>query len=93
MVERWHPETNTFHLLVGEMGITLDDVNQIIGIPVMGRAVSGPPIETFDLIVELVHDTLHIETKYIIAELNKSNGRSVRLSWLRFFEDSYDALA
>ncbi|KAK1262169.1 hypothetical protein QJS04_geneDACA021834 [Acorus gramineus] len=39
MVERWHPETNTFHLPFGEMTITLDDVTQIIGIPVMGRAV------------------------------------------------------
>ncbi|MCI58298.1 serine/threonine-protein phosphatase 7 long form-like protein, partial [Trifolium medium] len=24
--ERWHPETITFHLPVGEVGITLDDV-------------------------------------------------------------------
>ncbi|KAK2356233.1 hypothetical protein QL285_093582 [Trifolium repens] len=24
--ERWHPETSTFHLPIGELGITLDDV-------------------------------------------------------------------
>jgi hypothetical protein len=33
-VERWHGETNTFHLPVGEMSITLDDVFCLTGIPV-----------------------------------------------------------
>ncbi|KAK1303749.1 hypothetical protein QJS10_CPB11g00743 [Acorus calamus] len=83
MVERWHPETNTFHLPVGEMGITLDDVHQITGIPVMGQAVSKPQIENFDAAVELVRDTLHIDPSNIVSELATSNGRSVRLSWLK----------
>ena len=30
-VERWHPETNTFHMPFGEMTITLHDVLAIIG--------------------------------------------------------------
>ncbi|KAL5138315.1 Protein MAIN-LIKE 2 [Glycine soja] len=29
-VERWHSETSTFHLLVGELTITLDDVSSIL---------------------------------------------------------------
>ena len=30
-VERWHPETNTFHMPFGEMTITLHDVLAILG--------------------------------------------------------------
>ena len=38
-VERWHPETNSFHLPFGEMTITLHDVHFLLGIPVHGRAI------------------------------------------------------
>lgn len=33
-VERWHPETNSFHMPFGEMTITLHDVSFILNIPV-----------------------------------------------------------
>ncbi|KAH7860645.1 hypothetical protein Vadar_016117 [Vaccinium darrowii] len=35
-VERWHPETNSFHFDFGEMAPTLDDVDQLLGIPTYG---------------------------------------------------------
>ena len=35
--ERWHEETSSFHLPVGEMTITLDDVACLLGIPIIGR--------------------------------------------------------
>ncbi|KAH7848259.1 hypothetical protein Vadar_000254 [Vaccinium darrowii] len=37
--ERWHPETNSFHFDFGEMGPTLDDVGQLLGIPPYGLVV------------------------------------------------------
>ena len=37
MTERWHEETNNFHLPVGEMTITLDDVACLLGILIIGR--------------------------------------------------------
>jgi len=37
MTERWHEETNSFHLPVGEMTITLDDMACLLGIPIIGR--------------------------------------------------------
>ncbi len=38
-VERWQPETNTFHLPFGEMTITLHDVWYLLRIPVTGAPV------------------------------------------------------
>jgi len=37
MSDRWHEETNNFHLPVGEMTITLDDVACLLGISITGR--------------------------------------------------------
>ncbi|GAU52003.1 hypothetical protein TSUD_418070, partial [Trifolium subterraneum] len=35
--ERWHPETSTFHLPIGEMVITLDDVQCLLHISIQGK--------------------------------------------------------
>lgn len=53
-VERWQPETNTFHMPFGEMMITLANVSTILGIPVTGRFVSMEPLsfERTKLLVE-----------------------------------------
>jgi len=37
LCERWHTETSSFHLPVGEMTITLDDVYNLLHIPIQGR--------------------------------------------------------
>lgn len=39
LVERWRPETNTFHFTFGEMTVTLEDVYMLMGLPVIGEAV------------------------------------------------------
>ncbi|KAK9743265.1 hypothetical protein RND81_03G227400 [Saponaria officinalis] len=36
-VERWQPDTNTFHLPFGEMSILLHDVEKILRLPIHGR--------------------------------------------------------
>jgi hypothetical protein len=40
-VDRWRLETNTFHLLCGEITVTLQDVTMILGLPIDGAPVSG----------------------------------------------------
>jgi Plant mobile domain len=41
MVDRWRPETHTFHLPVGELTVTLQDVAYILGLPIDGAAICG----------------------------------------------------
>ena len=37
LCERWHSEISSFHLPVGEMTITLDDVANLLHVPIEGR--------------------------------------------------------
>jgi hypothetical protein len=39
-VDRWHPETHTFHLPCGEMIVTMQDVGMTRGLPLEGLAVT-----------------------------------------------------
>ena len=41
LVERWRLETHSFHLPHGEMTITLQDMEVIMGVPVDGLSVVG----------------------------------------------------
>ncbi|MFQ6652362.1 hypothetical protein Gotur_024265, partial [Gossypium turneri] len=41
LIERWRPETHTFHLPCGECTITLEDVSLQLRLPVDGYPVTG----------------------------------------------------
>lgn len=41
LVDRWRPETHTFHLPCGEMTVTLQDVAMLIALPIRGEPVTG----------------------------------------------------
>jgi hypothetical protein len=42
LCERWHPETNTFHMSLEEMTVTLDDVACLMHLQIEGRMLSHP---------------------------------------------------
>src|SRR5438105_3872046 len=46
LVDRWRPETHTFHMSFGEMTVTLEDVAMLTGLPIAGAAIapSVPPV-------------------------------------------------
>ncbi|RYR15132.1 hypothetical protein Ahy_B04g071852 [Arachis hypogaea] len=52
LVERWQPETHTFHLPVGEVTVTLEDVAYILGLPINGEAVTGRSDSSHQFFVE-----------------------------------------
>lgn len=41
LVDRWRPETHSFHLTCGEMTVTLQDIAMIGGLPINGRPLIG----------------------------------------------------
>ena len=54
-VKQWCPETHTFHLPHGEMTITLQDVEVIMGLPVEGEAMVGSSKRTWtDVCAEML---------------------------------------
>ncbi|KAK6911906.1 Aminotransferase-like, plant mobile domain [Dillenia turbinata] len=75
LVERWRRETNTFHMTVGEMTITLEDVALILGLGIDGEPVVGVTYATSNTLCE------KLLGKAPSAE--HASGGMVKLSWLR----------
>ncbi|QHO08111.1 uncharacterized protein DS421_14g469680 [Arachis hypogaea] len=48
LVERWHPDTHTFHLPVGECAVTLEDVAMIFGLLTDGLPVTGMSLSSYE---------------------------------------------
>ncbi|XP_028214955.1 protein MAIN-LIKE 1-like [Glycine soja] len=53
-VERWHRETSSFHLPMGELTITLDDVSLLLHLPVIGDLHAFEPLHVDDAVQMLV---------------------------------------
>ncbi|CAN1800546.1 Serine/threonine-protein phosphatase 7 long form homolog [Linum perenne] len=85
LVERWRPETNTFHLYYGEATITVDDVHFLTNL-----SVDGEPVESeMRLPNEILALQEYVESllgrKLVIS--NMSIGR-VKMTWLRSHFDT-----
>ncbi|CAJ2647685.1 unnamed protein product [Trifolium pratense] len=57
--ERWHSETSTFHIPIGEVGITLDDVQCLLHLPIEGKLLNHRKISRAEG-VELVNTYLGV---------------------------------
>lgn len=77
LVERWRRETNTFHLNVGEMTVTLEDVAYLIGLAIEGEPVIGLTYTTCDEVCQ----------KFLGKAPDRGyvSGGMVKLSWLKEF--------
>ncbi|XP_028220365.1 protein MAIN-LIKE 2-like [Glycine soja] len=80
--ERWHRETNTFHLPVGELTITLDDVVSLLHLPITGALHTFEPLVTSDAVM-LLTELLKVSPEEARAKTHQAGGPHVWLSWLR----------
>ncbi|XP_042484359.1 protein MAIN-LIKE 1-like [Macadamia integrifolia] len=79
LVDRWRNETNTFHMPRFEMTITLEDVAYILGLRVIGKAITGKMYKEAEDILGVVlgqHPSDPTNTKAL-------RSGCVKLTWLR----------
>ncbi|KAL5137189.1 Protein MAIN-LIKE 2 [Glycine soja] len=79
---RWHKETTSFHLLVGEVIITLDDVASLLHLPITGAFHNFEALHV-DKVVLLLVELLEVSLEEARAETIQYHEAYVRLSWLR----------
>ncbi|XP_061338189.1 serine/threonine-protein phosphatase 7 long form homolog [Gastrolobium bilobum] len=63
LVERWRPETRTFHMTMGEVTITLEDVHHLLGLPTEGEVVSGRHGRGMPVVEPNQHQHCSLQTK------------------------------
>ncbi|XP_020976936.1 serine/threonine-protein phosphatase 7 long form homolog [Arachis ipaensis] len=77
LVEKWHPDTHTFHLSIGECAVTLEDVAMILGLPTDGPLVTRMTMSSFEV---LEAECLH---QFGVAPRNSDcRGNGIKLTWL-----------
>ncbi|XP_020961315.1 protein MAIN-LIKE 2-like [Arachis ipaensis] len=78
LVERWHPNTHTFHLRVGECAVTLEDVAVIFGLPTDVLPVTWMIMSSFEALEAECLQQFGVAPK-------KSDCRAscIKLTWLR----------
>ncbi|RYR32865.1 hypothetical protein Ahy_A10g047395 [Arachis hypogaea] len=78
LMERWRPETHTFHLPIGECTVTLEDVAVILGLPTNGLPVTGMTLSSFEA---LEGECFH---QFGVAPRKADcRGSGIKLTWLR----------
>jgi len=81
-VERWHAEINKFHLPVGEKTITLDDVLNLLHLPIVDQFYTHETLDA-DSANDLLVESLHVDRGVASQVTRHCRGVHVRLSWLR----------
>ena len=78
-MERRYKETCSFHMLEGDVIITLDDVASLLHLPITGMFHTFEPLHVDDVMFLLV-ELLEVSAKEARAETVQCHGSYVRLS-------------
>ncbi|XP_015961385.1 serine/threonine-protein phosphatase 7 long form homolog [Arachis duranensis] len=82
LIERWRPETHTFHFPVGECAVSLEDVVMILSLPTNEIPVTGPTMSSFEALeVECLH---HFG---VAPRKTDCRGSFIKLTWIRGLKD------
>ena len=82
MAARWHQDTINFHLPVGEMTITLDDVACLLDIPVAGRLIEEDELD-HDQGVDLMVSHLLFPVEDAVDQAANNSGAFVTYTTLK----------
>ncbi|XP_015958593.1 serine/threonine-protein phosphatase 7 long form homolog [Arachis duranensis] len=83
LIERWHPDTHTFHLPIGECAVTFEDVAIILGLPTDSFLVTGMTMSSFE--------TLEAECLHqfgVAPRKSDCKGSCIKLTWLQDLKEN-----
>lgn len=92
LIDRWRPETNTFHFIVGEFTIMLEDVSYLFGLPLIGELVGFDTLSSW---------LTHLNQRFARIVRNKNvlgyqdffyvvkSDYGVKKSWINLFDVSF----
>jgi len=79
--ESWNKETSSFHISIGEMTVTLNDVASLLHLPIIGAFHTFDAIDV-NKIVNLLVMLLEVSTQEAKYETEQCKWAYVRLAWL-----------
>ncbi|KAK9083388.1 hypothetical protein Scep_029859 [Stephania cephalantha] len=82
IVERWQPKTNTFHMPLDEMTITLEVVRVLLGISVTSKTVATP-FKDRKSVTAMVSRLLEVSVTNADEEIRTRPGLTVSFAWLK----------
>ncbi|CAN1195230.1 Serine/threonine-protein phosphatase 7 long form homolog [Linum perenne] len=75
LLERWRPETNTFHLIQGEATITSEGVEVLMGLPTTGLPIIAAPDRRSTRVTYASSDLAsHLQPEPLVARQSKFRG-------------------
>jgi len=87
LVDRWRPETHTFHMPFAEMAVTLQDVSMLTGLPLRGRPI-GPFVTPVEWRDEFIHRFQGVLPQPVDLSIPASKKHGPPLRWLKMFRVS-----
>ncbi|RYR78613.1 hypothetical protein Ahy_A01g003449 [Arachis hypogaea] len=77
LIERWHPDTHTFHFPIGDCAVTLEDVALLLGLPTDGLPITGMTMSSFEAL-----EAECLLQFGVAPRKSDCKGSGIKLTWL-----------